>query len=72
MINYPEIPGLIDINFNDDWTDNVYYFDPIDNSTGTWDYDRDRWCMWTYTTELPPIQGPITPPSTDVDEIPWI
>ena len=45
--------------------------DPIDNTTGTYDYTRDRWCMWTYTTELPPIQGPRTPSSTNTDDIPF-
>lgn len=59
---YPTDPRLIDINYDDGWTLNTYYFDPIDNTTGTYDYTRDRWNIWTYTLELPPIQGPFKYP----------
>jgi len=66
---YPSDDRLMDINYNDGWTQDIYHFDPIDNTTGTYDYTRDRWNIWTYTTELPPIQGPRTPPSTSTEDI---
>jgi hypothetical protein len=66
-----EDPRLIDIQFDDDRSDTPYTFDPIDNTTGTYDLTRDRWNIWTYTTELPPIQGPRTPPTTSTEDIPF-
>ena len=49
---YDNDSRLMDVNYVDPMDPlTVWTFDPIDNTTGTWDYDRSRWNIWNYGPE---------------------
>ena len=39
-----------------------YYFDPVDNTTGSYCPTRDRWYIWEYTCKAPAIHTCAPPP----------
>ena len=51
---YPWNSRLLETNFSSiDYPEYIFTFDPIDNTTGTFDYTRWRWELLNLNMELP-------------------